>query len=269
VFPTCSLSNKIDSWLEKSVIKKADLVLFNVDRMRDVYKNAYASQPAEKFVCIPNGIDHRTFSNIRTSKKYEQFTLSYTGSLYVDRSPEPIFQALSRLLCEKKISLNEVRVKLIGQCRHVGHRPIASMINEYGLQSVVDVLDPVPYKNALEIIRQSHVALLFAPNQPYQVPAKVYDYLGAKVKILAIAEPGATSDFINAAGCGEVFSTSDIEGIKEFIIQAMHNGSTAEENYSAILSHYDAKRLTKSLSDNLNKLIDKNSHERKNKPYSP
>ena len=94
--------HQIESWLERKVVQKANLVLFNVQQLRDAYKNKYTTEPANKFVYIPNGIDQRIFSKIESLKKYEKFTLSYTGSLFVDRSPEPIFMALNKLILEGK-----------------------------------------------------------------------------------------------------------------------------------------------------------------------
>jgi glycosyltransferase involved in cell wall biosynthesis len=254
--PTCALTNAIESRLEKKVIQKADLVIFNADRLKEAYREKYTTEPVSKFVWIPNGFDRSIFSMMGPPKKYEKFTLSYTGTLYMDRTPDPIFQALYQLLSEGKVGMDAINVKLVGNCKHVGGYPITRIIQKYGLEGVVEVLDPVTYMKALEIIRQSHVALLFAPNQPYQIPAKVYDYLGAGIKILAIAEPGATSDLINSTKCGKAFLPSDTAGIKEFILQAMNNEKTTGENYSAVLHQFDAKRLSESLSDNLNKIVD-------------
>ncbi len=255
--PTCALTNAIESRLEKKVIQKADMVVFNADRLKEAYREKYTTESVSKFAWIPNGIDRSIFPMIGPPNKYGKFTLSYTGTLYMDRTPEPIFQAVYQLLSEGKVGLDAINVKLVGNCNRVGGHPITRMIQTYGLEGVVEVLDPVPYTKALEIIRRSHVALLFAPNQPYQIPGKVYDYLGVGTKILAIAEPGATSDLINSTKCGKAFLPSNTAGIKEFIWQVMNYGKSAEDNYySAVLHQFDAKRLSESLSDNLNKIID-------------
>jgi glycosyltransferase involved in cell wall biosynthesis len=254
-FPSCALSNKIESWLEREVIRKADLVIFNVQQMRDAYKSKYATETASKFIHIPNSIDHRTFSQVRPLKKYEKFTLSYVGSFYWDRSPEPIFDALSQLIREGRVDPEEVRVKLVGTCQYVKGEPIAKMIRAYDLDPVVQVLEAVPYLNALEIIRQSHLALLFAPNQPLQIPGKVYDYIGAGAKILAIAEKSATADLIHSTNCGKTFHPLDIENIKEFIFETMANRPSIDPDYSMVISQFDARRITESLANHLNRIV--------------
>jgi glycosyltransferase involved in cell wall biosynthesis len=237
------------------VVQQADLLVFNVQRLRDAYKDKYGTEPVDKFVHIPNGIDQETFSKKRGLKKYDKFTLCYTGSLIKSRSPEPVFDALSQLIREGKVDPGEVRVKLVGACQYVMGDPIAEMIREYDLDPVVQVSEAVPYLDALEIIRQSHLALLFAPNQPGQIPGKVYDYIGAGAKVLAIAEKSATTDLIQSANCGKAFHPSDIQNIKEYILETMRNGSSIAPDYSVVLSQFDAKRITESLSSNLNRII--------------
>jgi len=250
-YPTCALSIRLESWLEKKVIEKADLVLFNVARLRNAYRERYAHVPGEKFVFIPNGIAPRVLSKETPAAKYETFTLSYTGSLYVGRSPEPVFQAISRLIQEGKTNTGAVRIKLVGHCRTVDGVPIASLIHKYGLESSVEVCDPLPYTEALEIVRRSHLALLFAPHLPYQIPAKVYDYLGTGSRILAIAEEGGSADLIRDTGAGRAFPSEDVEGIKRFIYEEMASQRSMNGNYSDALARFDVRRITEELARNL------------------
>jgi len=263
IFPTSALSNKIESWLEGKVIQRADLLLFNTNPLRDAYKEKYPSETANKFVHIPNGIDQTIFSQLASLKKNETFTLSYTGSLYIDRSPEPVFKAMSQLLLDGKVSPGEVVIKLVGSCRFVGSYPVSRMARDYGLDSIVEISDPVPYRKALEIIRQSHLALIFAPNQPFQIPGKVYDYIGTGARILAIAEKSATSDLLHSTNCGKAFHPSDIEGIKDFIFQTMTSEPSSEEDYSMDVSRFDARRITESLSNNLDGIVVQRRYPRK------
>ncbi len=254
MYPTCAMSIRIESWLEKKVIEKADLLLFNVERLKNAYRERYAHVPGEKFVFIPNAIAPRALEEMAPVTKYESFTLSYTGSLYVGRSPEPVFQAISRLIEEGKTTPEAVRIKLVGHCRTVEGIPTASLIRKYGLESSVEVYDPLPYTEAFEIVRRSHLALLFAPHLPFQIPAKVYDYLGAGVRILAIAEDGGTSDLICNTGSGRAFPSEDVEGIKGFIDQEMTCQGLTNRGHSAGLARFDVRRITEELANYLDRI---------------
>jgi glycosyltransferase involved in cell wall biosynthesis len=253
-YPTCALSIRLESWLEKKVIEKADLLLFNVDRLKNAYRKRYAHVPGEKFVFIPNGIAPRALEEMAQVTKYECFTLSYTGSLYVGRSPEPVFQAISRLIQEGKTTHEAVRIKLVGHCRTVEGIPTDSLIRKYGLESSVEVHDPLPYTEAMEIVRRSQLALLFAPHLPYSIPAKVYDYLGAGVRILAIAEDGGTSDLICSTGSGRAFPSEDVEGIKDFIYHEMTGQRSTNRSHAAGLARFDVRRITEELASHLNRI---------------
>jgi hypothetical protein len=251
---TCALSNRIESFLEKKVIHKADLITFNSHRLKDAYKSKYSGERESKFAHIPNGINAEDFTGLKPLNKYHKFTLSYTGVLYGDRSPEPIFKALSQLAHEGNANLSEINVKLVGNCQLINGNPISSMIHAYGLESVVEVLDQVSRLKALEIIRQSHLALLFAPNQPFQIPSKVYDYMGTGTSILAITEDGATSDLLRSTHCGGVFDPTNIEGIKEFVLHAMNNEVPHNGDCPPPIPRLDSRNITETLSHLLNKV---------------
>src|SRR5207253_3546316 len=48
LYPTSALSLKIEKWLERKVIERADLVVFNVERLRDAYRERYRNVPRER-----------------------------------------------------------------------------------------------------------------------------------------------------------------------------------------------------------------------------
>jgi hypothetical protein len=249
LYPTSVASIKIESWLERRVIENADLVVFNVDRLRHAYRERYSHVPPEKFVYIPNGVVLRG-AGLRPASKFEKFTICYTGSLYVGRSPEPVFRAVARLIQSGAVASGNIQVKLVGQCRFIDGRPTEAVIQQYGLESVVDVHDPVPFSQAFEMVQRSHLALLLAPNLPYQVPAKVYDYLAAGTRILAVAEEGGTADLLKETGAGSAFDKDNVDGITEFI-RAELKFATNPVPRQVSLGRLDVQRLTKDLVDHL------------------
>jgi len=102
LYYTCDLSLKMDRWLERNVIQKADIVVTTTDRLCEKLKAEYNNKNPEKYLCITNGFDAEYFSRFKHLGKYEKFTLTYAGSLYFGRSPEPVFQAL--MFCLRVLS---------------------------------------------------------------------------------------------------------------------------------------------------------------------
>jgi len=262
----CALSERVNQWMEKEAIVTADLVVTSTKPLCEALKKRYCDTfnnkhgiSYNKFVHIPNGFDAEYFSKYNDLRKYEEFTLTHTGSMYFDRSPEPIFKSIKELLEENKIQLTDIRVKLIGDCKTVGEKYIRDMIRSYGLEQVVDVIDTIPYSQAVEIIKRSHLALVFAPDQPFQIPAKIYDYMGVGTRILAICNDGATSDLVNETAIGRSFSPADIGGIKEYMFYSIKcNGNAVEyDNNGNAIAKYERKNIVHDFVGYLNLICDR------------
>ena len=255
VFPTCGLSLAIDRWMEKRVIRRADIVLANTKAMVADFTTRFRAVGAEKFIYLPNMIDKELYRGFRHFQKYPEFTISYAGTLYLGRSPEPLMRAIQELTAEKRITGDGIRLKLLGDCASVNGTSISNIIERYGLEKTVEVPGQVPYATALEIIRKSHLGLLLAPEQPLQIPAKVYEYMGLGTNILALAKDGATKDFLNATGCGRAFDPSDITGIKEFLLERMALQEQGDmEDFRGSTDAFEVSTVVEKLSCELDKL---------------
>ena len=252
LYPTTPLSNAIESEIERRVINKADLVLSNTELLKEKLVSKYRDISEKKFICLPNGFEKNDFKELNDIEKYKKFTISYTGTLYLGRSPEPVFRALNELAKKEGYDIEKIQLLLVGNCRLINGRRISDLVSSYGLESTVEVRDPVSHKQAMEIIQKSHLALLLAPDQPFQIPGKAFEYIGANAKILAIAGKGSTADLITKNNFGEVFNSYDIDGIKRFIKKEIqkpnHDVIKAKNSLSIKFSH---KYLSKQLADHL------------------
>lgn len=253
--PTSALSLKIESYLEKKVIQKADSVFTTTDNLRDKFREQYNDLSEKKFITVYNGFEKSAFSCLSNEKKYKKFTLTYAGTLYLGRTPEPIFKAINRLIRQKDISPDQVCIKLIGNCDNIDGVPTSEMIHAYGLGTVVEVLKPVPYTKVLEIISKSHIAMLFAPNQPMQIPAKLFDYIGAGTPVLALAEPGATADLVNTKKVGKAFAPDDIKSVANFILRSIENINSPPCHSDDTRTSFEIESIMKGLNDHLNTIV--------------
>ena len=257
LYPTSRLSNFVERSLEKRIFNNADLVLATTEKLTHKFKNEYNNSSPAKIRFIPNGFDEKDFNDLSRLEKYETFTISYTGSIYYGRSPEPLFRALKEMADANRLEHKNLRVKLIGHCQYIGERLTAEIVSSYGLDTVVEISDYMPYEKALEVIKKSHLALLLAPNQPYQIPAKVYDYMATGTKILALTGKGATADVINSTGLGKALKPDNIEGIKNYIFDSMLNIQNPESNEEIDCSQYNRKNIVKNLAQELDSIIRK------------
>jgi glycosyltransferase involved in cell wall biosynthesis len=253
ISPHTPMTIKIETKLENEVFRYADLVLASTERMMATLKVFHRDCGPEKFVHLPNGFDSNYFEALDESEKYREFTLSHMGSLYLGRDPSPVFQAVKELNEEGRLDAAGIRIRLTGNCRYVNGRPTTRLAADYGLGSTVEVIDQIPYREALTMLAKSHIALLLAPDQPYQIPGKVYDYLGTRTPILAVTGQGATADLIHATGSGRSFDPSDVQGIKDYLLALVKNGVSSAENSPAVMD-FEKKILIKNLAERLDRL---------------
>ena len=142
------------------MIEKADLLLFNVERLRNAYRERYAHVPA------------RGSCSFRTGSLPVRWRKRPSGEV---RALHPVLHRYA--LCgplartgvrggfaahsERQGGPEAIRIKLVGQCRMVDGVPTASLIAN-GLESSGS-LRSRSLREAMEIIRRSHLALLLAP----------------------------------------------------------------------------------------------------------
>ena len=68
--------------------------------------------------------------------------------------------------------------------------------------------DTVDYKTCVQYLRESDLLLLFAQNQPLQIPGKFYDYIAVRKRILIFTEEGATADLAKQINWGIIIDSS-------------------------------------------------------------
>lgn len=218
LYYSSKLSNAIERWLERKIIEKSDIVLTTTSNFRSFLSKEFIYLNENKFVHLSNGFDPELFQNLNNAGKYNKFTIIYAGTIYLSRSPLPIFHAISELVSLKKIDKSFFQMILVGNCDYIGETKTEIIARKLNISEMVIIKEQVPYLKSLEMLKRSHIAILLATNQPYQIPAKFFDYMGAGIRILAITENGATRDILEKTETGQAFDSTDIAEIKKFIL---------------------------------------------------
>jgi len=253
----CQWSDRIHVWMERQVVLAADRVVTTANSLKSVLEKRYPDQAQDKFVCIPNGIDWDLLNREPNDEKFDTFTITYAGSLYWGRTPEPVFQAVKDLLASHQISVSDLRIKLIGSCEDANGILTRDLIRQYGLDGTVEILPWLPFSEAWGIMRRSHLLLLIAPDtHELMIPEKAYTYLASGTKILGLTEKGATSELIEATEGGACFSPSDIPGLRDHLLQSWKNRSCQQTPAQQDkIRQFDMRILAKRLDRELSSLI--------------
>ena len=169
-----------------------------------------------------NGVDFR--ENLTHSS--EQFTISYTGSLYHDlRDPSLLFEALTHLVFSEKIQVNKLKIIYMG-------KDIAkwkSFCDTYPLLFNAFYTENITERNhSLEIQQKSHINLMLTWSESSQggtIPAKLYEYIGAGNYIISLVKGIENSDLsylLETLHIGTVYQygkTEDLEKLKSELLQ--------------------------------------------------
>lgn len=192
---TGAVLDRLDRWMERQCLTHADVI---VAVTGSVGRQLAAKLPPERrgrVVVAMNGIDELLPRRAR-GVAAGPYRIVYTGSFYHDRDPRPFLTALAEWMRARGLAPDEVQVDFAGRCRHYGNISVEEITRELGLAGVVQFHDWLPTAAVQEMLSRADLVLLLARSQPAQVPNKLFEYLGARVPILATVDRGGESERI-------------------------------------------------------------------------
>ena len=162
---------------------------------------------------IPNGFDPDDYRVFYSKKhKNKRFTLAYTGNVYEDKQdPKPLLQAIKNIIQLGKISRDDISLNFYGKKQAW----LEDLVADLGISEVVTFHGVVPFSDSVRIQTQADILVLFFSrykNERGWIPAKIFEYLGARKPILAIGPAcGMASDILVQTGAGiTMTNTEDI-----------------------------------------------------------
>jgi hypothetical protein len=209
--------------IEQEAARYASKLVFVTPGCERLYRERYAHVDAERFALIENGFDEEAFVDAEREQTSDALnpgclTLLHSGIVYPsERDPSALFGALGRLLRAGRIDATTVRIRF----RSPVHADLLQRLAaETRTSSLIEILPPVPYREALrEMMRSDSLLVMQGANCNDQIPAKVYEYFRAGRPILGLADPnGDTGICMLRAGVKHVVPLEDtirVEGALE------------------------------------------------------
>ncbi|HWJ95827.1 MAG TPA: glycosyltransferase, partial [Telluria sp.] len=184
----------------------------------NAYRERFPHIPASKFTVIENGYDEDGFDAKALAVPAQatsgrRITLLHSGVLYqTGRDPSAFFQAIAAMKNAGTTDAARLRVVL----RAPGEvEQVAALAQRHGVDDIVEVLPPIPYKEALQEMMAADGLLVFQ-GTPFntQIPAKIYEYFRARKPIMGLVDPaGETARVLRAAGFASVASMDSGDAI--------------------------------------------------------
>ena len=240
--------------LQARILRHAAAVVTTNDFFRSALLNEYDFLSPDSVHVVHNGYDSADFPPVLPSEAACVFSISYLGTFYMQRNPENFLRALALFMDEKGLSSADVEVRFVGDTENASGSPVRAMIEKNELGDVVSISGKVNYAQALQIMCESSVLLLLAPGQPYQIPAKTYEYMASGRPVLALTEAGATAALIASSGCGIAVEPGDIEGIRHALVRLYEGHLSRTDEYVSDVSFFERRNQTSLLAGILDQI---------------
>jgi glycosyltransferase involved in cell wall biosynthesis len=213
--PESPRQRRIYGWLEKQTLQRCRFAVFTTENAMNAYRTRFPEIDPAKFHVIENGYDEDDFAVLTKGLNpavNTRTTLLHSGILYdAGRNPEQFLGALARLKAAGTIDAS-LRVVL----RAPGDIPATiEKVRRHGVEDIVEVLPPVPYRDALHEMLSADGLLIFQ-GTPYnnQIPAKIYEYFRARKPILGLVDvAGETAGVLRRAGFGDMAPIDDSDAL--------------------------------------------------------
>lgn len=252
-----------DSWagrkhrqLERETVHTADRVVVNTDRSRDDIAARYPDVSEDKFTVIPNGFDPADYEHLKTTsvkprENENKLIIAHAGSFYGKRNLRGFLEALGNVCREGQLPAGRISVQLIG-ARRGSRQTEQRQIEQAGLNSVVELLPPVPHHACLARLAQADVLLLVQTDAPLCVPGKLFEYIALGKPVFTLAGDGATADLVRQENLGPCVDPDDIAGLERAVIETYERfaaNTSLGTPSSSSHDRYNGRRLTADLDD--------------------
>ncbi len=177
------------------------------------------------------------------------FTISYTGALYGGRGPHQFLEGFRAFLDQTGLTPAQCRFRWAGSI--IGIAGLNEVLERTRVRPYLDFLGQVPHREALRELMLSDVSLLIqAPNDAIHIPGKLFEAMGARVPLLALANPSETADIITRSRAGLVCAHT-AESIAAALTQ-FHTRAKRQETWDfnlAEVQRFSAKAAVAKLSE--------------------
>lgn len=201
--------------LEKGVLRSADAVIVTSRRTKELLLRRYKFLTYNDVQIISQGFDPEDMKVAPGVKlpRIDKMRITYSGVFYEDRTPEYFLEALHLVHKNNAKLRGRIEACFIGAFRDE-HLKI---VNRLGLQNSVNIRGYLDHAECVHYLLASDVLWVMMGDDKSS-PGKIFEYIGAKKKILGCVPEGMMRSTIEEAG-GICVGPRDVPKIAEAIIR--------------------------------------------------
>jgi len=244
----------IDKKLEQWTLEKADMIVMVSEERTKKLQRIHARK---NIVPITLGFDSDDFNDKKDNYIKNKLIITYAGNIKEKHNPEPLFKAIAELIYERKIERYEIELRFWGTIPDW----IRNMIIKCQIEDIVKLNDLIPRKDIIPKLSESHLLLMLNWNDPQESgihPGKLFDYLGAKVPILAIGEhKDVVTKVLQETKAG--VQINEVDKLKKYLIEILmtfkENGSIPYSPVAEAIERYSYKSIAERYVDLIESII--------------
>jgi hypothetical protein len=196
---------------ELLAVRQAALIVMNTESARQAMAARHPMQ-ADRVISVANGFDDD--EAVPTAARDGRFLIAFAGSVYLDRSPQYLFEAVGRIVRELGLSPAELSIELMGH--HISGaegRPIRAMAERAGIEAFLQLHPPGTRQQAAEFLARATMLVNLAQDSHLAIPSKIFEYMRYDAWLLALAERESATELLLRETDADVVSPDDVEGL--------------------------------------------------------
>ncbi len=231
-FYNISLTEKLQTYMENSLVNTADATIVLAEALAEDFVNKFNVNPNQLHL-ITNGYDEADFFGIEAHReRNERFTLCYNGTIYINRNPLGTLEAINQLISDEVVSPREIRWIFNGALEEKWKK----QINDADRYNIVEYNGNLSHHDSIVSAINSDMLVLFgATGEGAMVvhTGKVFEYLRMKRNILCLSSKGGILEQImEETRAGENYEYEDTEGIKDYILRNFTQWKSGKQSNS-------------------------------------
>ena len=218
------LGSTLGSRMEADVVRPARAVIVNTPTVERAMRERY---PGVLFRTIANGVDDVFEPQPRAPE--DPFRIVYAGTIYLDRDPSILFDAIGAMVRKLDLAPSELVVEFIGDVGNFHRVPTERYAERAGIQEYFQAVGHMPRDQLLARLERASVLVSLPQSTPWSIPSKIFEYMGFNSDVLVYAEPGSATAEMLGGSEAIVLDPLDREGTLSALC-------TSHERYKAGLS---------------------------------
>lgn len=228
--------------LEKDVLQESDAII----TISPTFQKDFETLSGRKINLITNGFDTpdlpENWESLNPAS--DEIEILYTGVIDAIRNPIPFLNAFKEVFGKNS---EKVTLRFVGKVSENVKNMIES---DSWLQDHIRLEGYVPHEAVFSFYQKAHLLLLIltdTKNAQGNIPGKLFEYIATGRPIIALGDPqGDSAKILNDSGSGHVFSHTDHQGIKNYLLSFEPR---TDYSPSDSIEKYSRKNLTLQLSN--------------------